>query len=302
MKRSKALKMGTVFAAAALAGPLWGDVKPNPYESIVERNPFQLKDPPPPPPPPDPTANQPPAALATVEVTGITSMFSTPKVLLEIVPGPGKPPIKPILSAGERVESIEVVSIDVEKGEVTIKNGNLTTNVPLRVAKAGGPAAPAAPAAGGAIPIRPQVPMAVPTASPAGASYGGQSAYGSGRGSIVLSGGSPSAPAAVNPSIGYGGTAPASFGAAGGAATLGNPTVPGATAVGTVDNSLRSIPSRTIRSSGPGTTFQNPAAKPLTGEEQYILMKAHEMDAQQRRVPFPPLPSPPPSLRGVVDQ
>ena len=79
--------LGVVVSAVA-------DTKPNPYELIAERNPFRLKDPPP---PPDPNATPPPPAapLATVEVTGIFNMRTKKKVLLEIVPGPGKPAIKP---------------------------------------------------------------------------------------------------------------------------------------------------------------------------------------------------------------
>lgn len=108
----------------------------NPYHEIAERNPFSLR----------PAsvieiepiqAPLPPTPLATVEITGVTSIFGEPRALLEIVPGPGKPMIKPILGVGERADAIEVVSIDVDSAEVVIRNGSVLTNVPLKVAKAG---------------------------------------------------------------------------------------------------------------------------------------------------------------------
>src|SRR5213075_2570870 len=109
-------------------------------------------------PPPDPSANTPPpvaAPSAVVELTGITSLFSSTKALLEIVPGPGKPMIKPPpMAVGERVESVELLAINIDKNEVTIRNGNVTTNLTFKVIKsppaavAGVPGVPGAPQAG----------------------------------------------------------------------------------------------------------------------------------------------------------
>src|ERR1043165_40176 len=92
------------------------EAKPNPYLSIVDRNPFGLK---PPPPPPDPTPVVPVVPPATVVLTGITSLFgpTSKRALLEITEQePGKPASvkKPILREGERDGAIEVVSIDLE--------------------------------------------------------------------------------------------------------------------------------------------------------------------------------------------
>src|SRR2546426_130730 len=81
------------------------EVKPNPYQPIIERNASGLKPPPPPPdntpPPPPPTP--PPKVI----LTGITSMFgpSSKRALLEITEQEqGKTPNtkKPILREGER--------------------------------------------------------------------------------------------------------------------------------------------------------------------------------------------------------
>src|SRR5215813_6311804 len=99
---------GLLLAGACVSA--WADVAKNPYESIVDRNPFALK---PIPPPPDPTTNAPPPPIvppAQVEVTGITTITGDKRALLEIIPGPGKPMIRPPpLGEGERVESVEVV-------------------------------------------------------------------------------------------------------------------------------------------------------------------------------------------------
>src|SRR5689334_668595 len=101
---------------------------------IVRRNPFGLVDPPanpvtPLPPPP------PPAPLATVELTGLTSLLARKRALFEIIPGPGKQLIRAILAEGERVETVEVITIDIDRSEVLIRNGTLVTNLTIRMAK-----------------------------------------------------------------------------------------------------------------------------------------------------------------------
>jgi len=209
----KRIGSGLVWLAAlvVLAGgreSAVADAKANPYDAIVERNPFGLKPPPPPAPPEDPASKLPPAPLATVEVTGITSILSSKRALLEIVPGPGKPMLKPILSEGERVESIEVVSINVEKNEVTIKNGGVITNLTFKIAKSTpGPTAP------GSLP--PPVPGSVPPPIPPQTTMNN---YGTSRG-VMMGGGAPAA-------------SPAD--AAGALGTVGG-------------NGFRSIPSRALR-------------------------------------------------------
>jgi len=119
----------------------------NPYQPIVERNSFGLKPPPPPqsdvPPPP------PPAPIAKVTLTGITSMFgpSSKRALLEIIeqePGKTGTPRKPILREGEREGTVEVLSIDVEKNTVKIRNGTVETNITFEVAKPSANPAPSA--------------------------------------------------------------------------------------------------------------------------------------------------------------
>lgn len=194
MKRTTLMLNGCLTVAAVIAsGKLaFADAKVNPYESIVERNPFALKPPPPPAPPEDPSAKTPPVPPATVELTGITSILKSKKALLEIIPGPGKPTLKHIMSEGERIESVEVVSIDIEKNEVTIKNGTLMTNLTFKVAKSSDkPATPPGlpPPTPGIPGVPPPASAGVPGAVPP--AYGNQESSG-GRG-VQVGGGVPAA-------------------------------------------------------------------------------------------------------------
>ena len=137
--------LGTLMAGGTVSMALAED-KPNPYQAIIERNPFGLK------PPPTPVDNTPPppvVPLAKVVLTGITSMFHTDRALIEITEQePGKPPTtrKPILREGERDGSVEVIAIDVEKSLVKIRNGGFETNLSFETPKlAGAPAGVALP-------------------------------------------------------------------------------------------------------------------------------------------------------------
>jgi hypothetical protein len=270
MKRSKqgwAWLAATVLLTVACVD-VRGDAKTNPYDSIVDRNPFGLK----PPPPPDPDAGKPPppppAPLAAVELTGITSILSSKRALLEIVPGPGKPMLKPILAEGERVESVEVVSINVDKNEVVIKNGTVTTNLTFKVAKA---SAPAPPSAGGVPPAA--HPAAVP--QPAQTSYN-QNYGGSGRNNVMVAGGSsPVAPTAGTPAYGGANNAAAS-------SSANAPTLSG----GNTDGGFRSIPSRKILSN----TATPQGAPQMSPEEQVIHMEAQRQLNKNSPIPTPPLP------------
>jgi hypothetical protein len=79
--------------------------------------------------------------LAKVVLTGITSVFGPPRALFEVTEQEtGKTPNikRPILREGERDGAIEVLSIDLAKNEVRIKNGNVETNVAFEIVKATG--------------------------------------------------------------------------------------------------------------------------------------------------------------------
>ena len=123
--------------AAAVPQIGWTDAKENPFQRIVDRNLFALK------PPVTQTEAPPPAPLvppAKVTLTGITSLFgpSSKRALFVIVEQePGKVPVSksPILREGERDGMVEVLSIDVEKSIVRIRNGGTETNITFELAK-----------------------------------------------------------------------------------------------------------------------------------------------------------------------
>ncbi len=289
MKRSKQ-SLVWVAAGVLLLGVgvgAWADTSANRYEMIVERNPFGLK---PPPPPPDPSElnKPPPTPPATVELTGITSILSSKRALFEIIPGPGKPMIKPILAEGERIESVEVVSINVDKNEVTVKNGGLITNLTFKVAKSGPTPAVAVP---GSIP-----PPVIPGAAPAVPTQSSYNQNQGGRYNVMVGGGNATvAPASANPA--YGGVNPAygntGLGAAAPALNTGNPANEG---------SFRSIPSRNMR------TVPQAQEAAVNRDEQYRRMEENRLlnevvnQASGRAVipPLPPTPYTPPDAPGYA--
>jgi hypothetical protein len=261
-----------IFLAAGLT-IAWGDADPARYGSIVDRNPFGLK---PPPPPPDPSSQvpvAPPPPLATVELTGITSILSSKRACLEIIPGPGKQMLKPILAEGEKVESVEVVTIDMEKNQVVVRNGNIVTNLTFRVAK--GPTTPTPPQAGHA-----GLPGAGAVAHPPIVSPQPNLNYSqpssAGRSGVIMTGGTPTyeAPVANPAATSVGGMQPANAGAPG---------------------TFRSIPSRNIRSGLPQPP--SPANTALSPEAAVIDME------EKRRInptlPYPPTLLTPPPLPGA---
>ena len=290
-KKEFSIRVGLLVVTVATTASGWADVKSNPYESIVDRNPFGLR---PPPPPPEITAPPAPAApLATVELTGITSLFHKDRALLEITPGPGKPMLKPILSVGERVESIEVVSINVEKNEVVIKNSGVVTNLSLKVAKAGGtPPQPGmiAPPPGINPAFQPPQPQVFTpnnafqnNAGRGGAvTYGAGGAVGAGGNSGMSTFGAPSVPAT---SFGGGGGGGGGQGIPGyGAGAVGQPGVAQPSATFGATDGLRGIPSRTVRAQ---TQEGGPPVDPAV---QYINMRVQELEHKKAGRPFPPLP------------
>lgn len=149
MKRASACARAVVilFLSSATGGVALAGVDVNRFESILETNPFRLR--PTPPPQPEAPAPAPPAApLAVVELTGVTSILGSHRALFEITPAPGKPTVRPILKEGERMESVELVSIDIARAEATIRNGTVLTNLPLKMAKTSTPSGQVPPSGG----------------------------------------------------------------------------------------------------------------------------------------------------------
>ena len=262
------------WALCAVAAVLLGggfvraNVDPNPYGTIVDRNPFALK--PPPPPPPQPEATAPPVPMAKVTLTGIVSSFGEPRALFEIIEDGAKgggTPKRPILREGERMGPVEVLGIDIVKNTVRLRNSGVETNVTFpEVAKSGPvPGGPGVPA--GSPPTFTPPPINVP-----------QPAHNP----------QASAPTVISPN----GAAPSS-----GVTLMGNnaavtPTatagLPGALGTST-DGGMRTIPSRPLRTENTGTL------PPMTKEQADLLMEVNRL-----RVPAGSPLVPPTSLTPVV--
>ena len=228
--RSVFILAGILMAVAVPS--LQAESQENPYEVIIERNPFGLK---PPPPPPDNTPTEKPTPPGKVILTGITSMFGpTPRACLEITeqePGKAAATRKPILREGERDGAVEVVSIDVEKSMVKIRNAGTETDLVFETPKLSANAAPAVPP-GAPAPGFPPSPLT--TAVPNALFPGTASTNNAGRGSgvTVYGASTPASP------TGVGGVTPAA------PAPNAYPQPP----QNPYDKSgLRTIPSRSVR-------------------------------------------------------
>jgi hypothetical protein len=230
----------------------------NPFQSIVERNVFGIK---PPPPPSEEKLPEPPPAIppAKVVLTGILNILGPPRALLEVAEAePGKQPNtkKPILREGERDGAIEVLSIDIAKNVVRIRNGNLETNLTFEALKQStGPAMAALPPppAFNMPSVGANTGAILPTTTSASTSTSS-----GGRRSIVLAG------AETQPATAFGGNS-------------GNP---GMLAMG---NSGYARQPRMA----PTPVEQQ---KPVDPATQWLEMKAHEQAAKGKNIPFPPVP------------
>ena len=138
--------LGGVIVAGFSLGT-FAEVKDNPYQVIIDRNPFGLKPIPPPPPPPDNTPPPPPAL--EIKLTGITTLLGPARVFLEFTDPQSKKTDRPApLAEGESYkDNISIVSIDAENGRVKIKNGDAETTLDFEKngIKPGGAVAAAAP-------------------------------------------------------------------------------------------------------------------------------------------------------------
>ena len=263
----------TLLAGLSCAG---ADAKINPYESIAERNPFHLKDPPPPP-DPNEVPKGPPPVIPSVEVTGIFNMFHKKQAFLEIIPAPGKPVVRVTLSEGEKGEAIEVVSIDLEKNEVVLNNSGIVTNVPLKTAsKSTGPA-PGIP--GLLIPPGPN--PAAAYVPPNNTAYGVPNVNASGRASPMIMGANPPAAAHANP---YG--ANPAYSTPGFTPTTPSGYNPGAFNPGSASASdfTKQIPPRQLRAQSTQPEV------PVDPAVQYINMAVQKRQVEATGRPFPPLP------------
>ena len=132
MAMSHAVKaLGCACAALVFcsAGAVTTDLGSNPYQGIVDRNVFGLKDPPPPPPPPENAkpAGPPLTLLGVMNILGKRTAcigFSAPAK-------PNEPP-KPttlMLTEGQREGDIEVLQVDLDNRSAKVSNFGAITNL-----------------------------------------------------------------------------------------------------------------------------------------------------------------------------
>ncbi len=154
------LAVTTLLLVGSWVSPVAWAVPANPYNTVVTRNIFGLV-PIPTNPPVDPTPIEPPIKITP---NGIMSIFGKVQVLFK-TPGKAKAgqPAKEesyVMSAGERQDEIEVVSINEKEGKVTFNNHGVTQELAL-VAAANVPA-PVISGPAGALPGMAAPGMAVP--------------------------------------------------------------------------------------------------------------------------------------------
>jgi hypothetical protein len=270
--------LGALAFSAALQG-VWADTRQNPYGPIVERNAFGLK---PPPPPPTDTPKEEQKPPPNVKLTGISNLFQK-RAFLEITeqatpgakPQPGQPPgptvHRPILIENEIAYGVEIVSIDVDRNLVKIRNNGAESELTFEAPK------PSGPAPGGPHPGMQQPPPGInaATGQPQPASV-----INSGNGQTTSSGGVTL----------FGGGTTAAGNNAGVTTYGGTAAVP--SPLGGSESGLRTIPSRTIRTPGSPNPDQ-----PTDPTQQAILMQAQQLRQQQQqqqmdkyRGQFPPQP------------
>jgi hypothetical protein len=273
--------------------------KENPYQPIIDRNAFGLK--PPPPPPTNVVQETPPL---TVKLTGVTSLGGEPKAFFQMTePGPGKQPKwPPAMTRGEKLDGVEVLEIDVDKGEVKIKNGTIETT--LNFEKDGIKSAPGAAAAPKTAAVAPlTLPSVRPGTSPITTPTMGSPIAASASSGVTVTGGSGTLGASPVTVTGGSGTAMVT----GGGITPATP-------------SFSQIPTRNLRTPGaqvgvnpgfsPITTPapQIPPARPQSYEESVLNVAVmteatRSLVEQGQHPPFPPteITPHPPRLPGAID-
>jgi hypothetical protein len=245
-----------VLVAASSASSTASADDTNPFSVIVERNPFALRPPPEPPPAEPPKAPEPPA---NIELTGISIFEGVKKVYLNVKSKDGKTTEGKTFKEGEKQDQIEVLSIDPVAGAVRLRNAGKDG---LLTFKDNGAQVPV-----GAAP-KPTLPVPVPGIRPGLPTPAG---LGSPEGTQQI----PSRSLRVPP-------IPAQ--PQGGGASYGVP-VQGVRQTAALD------------SAQPAPTDAAPAAqpaeRPLTLDEQVLIMQANAVfDEQERQKgrPVPPMP------------
>jgi hypothetical protein len=131
---------GVVTLATPLAVPRVRAIgeNDNPYQIIWERNPFQLKPVPVAPPP----ETKPPEPPSNITLTGITSYFGPLQAYMVVKGADGKE-VPKTFREGEKIDAIEVISIDKLDGAVRVRNAGVESVLKFDTKKIPVGAAPA---------------------------------------------------------------------------------------------------------------------------------------------------------------
>lgn len=193
-------------AVVAVAAVTYADTKDNPYQIIIDRNPFGLK--PIPPPIVNTASTEPTNAPPPMEVklTGIDTLLGYPRVLLQMQNTQTKKlEFPPGLQVNERQGDIEILAIDVQNQTVRIRQGEAETTLDfekngVKPQTAGAtPGSPVPPPPGS-----PMMPLGIP--APPGAS---PASFSRGAGNVSVSGGqTPITTAAATPAPTFSGGIP----------------------------------------------------------------------------------------------
>lgn len=114
------------FSLTALA-----ELKENPYQIIIDRNPFGLK-PIPPPPVAVVETNAPATPPPEIKLTGITTLLGSPRVMLQVEDKQTKKFLFPTMTEGDSENGITIVAIDTENMKVRIRNGDAETTLDFK--------------------------------------------------------------------------------------------------------------------------------------------------------------------------
>lgn len=272
--------VGCILGTASARGVVANSNPTERYQSIIERNAFGLKPPPLPPPPAPPPANP---AASEIVLTGFASIVKPTKVYLMRKEAGKKDPTYYDLAKDQSKDGIEVKQIDEKARTAKILfNGSemLLTFATHGIKPPAGTPLPPPPVAGAApapaiVPPPGTPPMIQPQHQPVMNKYGGVTA-----------------PNPYNPA----GSALHSIPSRTLRAPQDNYLVPGQPAIGLSAPGQVSVGGNLAAQPNPAVPAQ--PQNSLNREEQYLLMKANEMIAEQRfqqglGPQFPPMPPAP---------
>jgi len=148
--------IGLLLVGVSAAAP----AADNPYQAIIARNVFGLKDPPP---PPNPEDNKPPPPKILLQ--GIATVVGKKQVLFEVETPPKPPHVggksSMILGVGESQDEIEVLEIAEATGTVKFRNHGVDETKTLEKDSAR-PVATALPMPGGPTIVAPRPALPTP--------------------------------------------------------------------------------------------------------------------------------------------